>query len=270
MNNYKNRIRTVTLAALAGIGLGIAASAWAQDGGDVPRMADGKPDLSGIWWTGGDLQSAGFGSSNRGSGPGRGGPGGRGGPPAPRYEDLYQDSAKQRAATLSDKDDPTLQCRPTAFGTLNVRLFDVGTLGQIVAKPDMMVFLQETFHGYQLVPTDGREHRDYLPPSYRGDSVGHWEGDTFVVETKNFTDDTWIYAEGRVSIHSDALRIVERYNLVDANTLTIDAVIEDPEVLTGPFTVATQRLVRSPDDQLFPLICSGVETQALMDAAQGG
>ena len=266
--NSKKTIRIGGMVAAACLSLGVSGAVFSQDG-EIPRMADGKPDLSGIWWTGGDLASAGFNSSNRGggAGPGRGG---RGGAPAPRYEDLYQDWAREHAGTLSDKDDPTLQCRSTAFGTLNVRLFDVGTLGQIVAKPDMMVFLQETFHGYQLIPTDGREHRNYIPPSYRGDSVGHWEGDTFVVVTQNFTDDTWIYAEGRVSIHSDALRIIERYNLVDADTMTIDAVIEDPEVLTGPFTVGTQRLVRSPDDQLFPLICSGVETQALMDAAQGG
>ncbi len=232
----------------------------ASAGGGIPRMADGKPDLSGIWWTGGDLGSAPYGSST-------GGGRGRGGPPAPRVEDNYTEAARARVATLSHQHDPTLLCRPTAFGTLNVRLFDVGTLGQIVATPDMMVFMQETFHGYQLVPTDGRAHRDYIPPSYRGDSVGHWEGDTFVVETKNFTDDTWLYAEGRVSIHSSQLRIVERYNLVDANTLTVDATIEDPELLTAPFTVPTQRLVRSPDDQLLPLVCSGVETQALMDAA---
>lgn len=258
----------IVAASLAFGGLTIAV---AQDGGDIPRMADGKPDLSGIWWTGGDLGSAGFNSSVRGGGAGArgGGEGGRAGgaAPAARYEDLYQDWARERAATLGDKDDPTLVCRPTAFGTLNVRLFDVGTLGQIIANPDMMVFLQETFHGYQLVPTDGRPHRDYLPPFHRGDSVGHWEGDIFVVETTNFTDDTWIYAEGRVSIHSDALRIVERYQLVDANTLLIDARLEDPKVLTGPFTVPTQRLVRSPDDQLLPLVCSGIETQALMDAA---
>jgi hypothetical protein len=249
-------------AGLFAIAFFTAGSALAQGSAELPRMADGKPDLSGIWWTGGDLGSPGFNSSVRG-----GGAGGRGGPPQPRVEDLYTDAAKARVATLSHQHDPTLLCRPTAFGTLNVRLFDVGTLGQIVAKPDMMVFLQETFHGYQLVPTDGRAHRDYIPPSYRGDSVGHWEGDTFVVETKNFTDDTWLYAEGRVSIHSGQLRILERYNLVDANTLTVDATIEDPELMTGPFTVPTQRLVRSPDDQLLPLVCSGTETQALMDAA---
>jgi hypothetical protein len=267
MKNHAKRVGACAVTVLCGLGaLGVAG---AQSGGEIPRMTDGKPDLSGIWWTGGDIGGPGFNSSNRGGGAGRGGRGGRGGgaPAAPRLEDLYQDWAQERAATLSDKDDPTLQCRPTAFGTLNVRLFDVGTLGQIVAKPDMMVFLQETFHGYQLIPTDGRPHRDYLPPSYRGDSVGHWEGDTFVVETRNFTDDTWLYAEGRVSFHSDALRITERYQLIDADTMTIDAVIEDPAVLTGPLTIPTQRLVRSPDDQLLPLICSGVETQELMDAA---
>jgi hypothetical protein len=282
MKTIRARIARLTrvggITGIACLAIVASGSALAQDGNALPRMADGKPDLSGIWWTGGDLGSAGFNSSVRGAGAGAagaagpggrgaGGPGGRGGPPQPRVEDLYTDAARARAATLSHQHDPTLLCRPTAFGTLNVRLFDVGTLGQIVATPDMMVFLQETFHGYQLVPTDGRAHRDFIPPSYRGDSVGHWEGDTFVVETKNFTDDTWLYAEGRVSIHSGQLRIVERYNLVDANTLTVDATIEDPELLTGPFTVPTQRLVRSPDDQLLPLVCSGVETQALMDAA---
>ncbi len=50
--------------------------------------------------------------------------------------------------------------------------------------------------------------------------MGHWEGGTFVVETKNFTDDTWIFAEGRMSIHSDALCIVERYRRLDEKDLT--------------------------------------------------
>ena len=131
----------------------------------------------------------------------------------------------------------------------------------------MVVLLSETYHGYQLVPTDGRPHRDFLPPSYRGDAVGHWEGDTFVVEVKNFTDDTWMTAEGRVSFHSDALRIVERYQRVDENTLVIDAVVYDPEVLTGPWTVPTQTLQLAPFDQLLPLICDASESKELMDAA---
>ena len=256
----KNANSALNILAAACIAFAGVTIAQAQSTSDVPRMADGHPDLSGVWWTGGDLGSPGFNSSTRS---GRGGDA-----PAPAtYESLYQPWAREHAATLSDKDDPTLKCVSTAFGTLNVRLFDVGTLGQIIAKPDMMVFLSETFHGYQLIPTDGRPHRDYVPPSYRGDAVGHWEGDTFVVETKNFNDETWLFAEGRVSFHSDALRIVERYRRTDANTLVIDAMIYDPEVLTAPWVAPTQTLVLAPDDQLLPLICSAVETQELMDAA---
>jgi hypothetical protein len=148
-----------------------------------------------------------------------------------------------------------------------VSLYDVGAVGQIIATPKFVIMLTETFHSYKIVPTDGRAHRDNVPPSYRGDSVGHWEGDTFVVETKNFTDDTWIFAEGRVSPHSDALRIVERYRRVDKNTLEIEATLHDPKMLTGPWTAPKQTLVLAPFDQLLPLNCSGTETQGLMDAA---
>ena len=76
-----------------------------------------------------------------------------------------------------------------------------------------------------------------------------------------------MFAEGGVSFHSDQLRIVERYNRTDANTLVIDATIYDPDVLTAPFVVPTKTLVLAPFDQLLPLICSGVETQERMDGA---
>jgi len=240
--------------------LALSFSNLAQEAGPAPRMSNGKPDLSGIWWTGGDLGSSGYGSTTDRSL----------GLQYNLYTDLYTPEAKARMGTLSDKDDPTLNCKPTAFGTLSVRLFDVGAVGQIISTPDMMVFLQETFHGYQLIPTDGREHRDYLPPSYRGDAVGHWEGDVFVVETKNFTDDTWMFAEGGVSFHSDQMRVMERYERVDANILVINATVYDPGVLTEPWVVPTKRLVLAPDDQLLPLICASVETAEIMTNAQSG
>jgi hypothetical protein len=112
--------------------------------------------------------------------------------------------------------------------------------------------------GPAFVPTDGRPHREEVPPSYRGDSVGRWDGDVFVVETRNFTDDTWMWAEGRVSPHSDQLRIVERYRRPDRNTLVIEATIADPKVLTGPWAVPTQTLVLAPFDQIMPLNCAGL------------
>jgi hypothetical protein len=127
--------------------------------------------------------------------------------------------------------------------------------------------LTETYHGFQIIPTDGRKHRDDAPPSYRGDAVGHWDGDTLVVDKTNFSDTNWISAEGRVSFHSDALHIVERYRRVDANTLEIEALIEDPKVLTGPWNVPKQTLQLAPFDQILDLPCSGIETQSLMDAA---
>jgi hypothetical protein len=222
-------------------------------------MPDGKPDLSGVWWTGGDVGGRGYGGGR--------GRGARGGPAPPTFNSLYKAETVEAAKKLSDRHDPTLKCTPTALGTLNVSMFDVGAVGQIVATPKFIVMLTETFHGYRIVPTDGRKPREDVPPSYRGDSVGRWEGDVFVMETRNFTDDTWMFAEGRVSPHSDELRIVERYRRVDKNTLEIEATVYDPKVLTGPWTVPKQTLVLAPFDQIMPLICSGVETQGLMDGA---
>ena len=253
----------VSLAAAQRGAAGTATAPAATPPAPVPRMADGHPDLSGVWWPGSDI------GGRRGAGAGRGGArgGGRGGTPPPSFTSLYQPWAVEKAKTLADKDDPSLRCIPTAFGTLNVSLFSVGAVGQIVQTPKFVVMLTETYHGFQLIPTDGRPHRDDVPPAYRGDAVGRWEGDALVVDTKNFSDSTWMFAEGRVSFHSDALHIVERYRRVDANTLEIDATVEDPKVLTAPWTVPKQTLQLAPFDQIMALNCSGIETQSLMDAA---
>jgi hypothetical protein len=230
-------------------------------GAQVPRTPDGKPDLSGVWWPGRDVPIAPLTPP----------------PAAPplslprvrtsRFPNLYQPSAIERAKTLSDKDDPALRCVPVAFGTLNVSLYGLGFVGQIVQTPTFVVLLTETYHSFKLIPTDGRKHRDDVAPSFRGDSVGHWEGDTLVVDTTNFADTNWMHAEGEVSFHSDALHIVERYRRVDKNTLEVDATIEDPKVLTGPWKVPTQTLRLAPFDQIMEVGCTGVESAALMDAA---
>jgi len=263
------KISTVT-AALAGA-LAWAAALPAQTKtadaanakasfGAVPRTADGHPDLSGVWWRGEDIGGR--------SGAALGGRGARGGPPAPTFAGLYQPSAQAKAKTLRDKDDPSLNCTPTAFGTLNVSLFDVGAVGQIIQTPKFVVMLTETYHGFQIIPIDGRPHRDDQPPSNRGDAIGHWEGDTLVVDKTNFNDSTWISAEGRVSFHSDALHVVERYHRVDANTLEIDATLEDPKVLTKPWVVPKQSLKLAPFDQILQLDCAVGDVKGLIDAVQ--
>lgn len=229
----------------------------------VPRMPDGHPDLSGVWWRGADV-------GGRPATPAGGRAGqadGRPAQPPPTFSSLYTPSAVAHAKTLGDKDDPTLHCISTAFGTLNVSLFDVGAVGQIIQTPKFVVMLSETFHGFQIIPFDGRPHRDNVPPSNRGDAIGRWDGDTFVVDKTNFTDSNWISAEGRVSYHSDALHIVERYRRVDANTLEIEATLEDPKVLTKPWVVPKQTLQLAPFDQIMELACSGIDTQSEKDAA---
>jgi hypothetical protein len=241
-------VSPIVLAAQQGAGA--PAPQASKPAEPAPRMADGKPDLSGVWWTGGDVGGRGFGG-------GRGRGGGRGaGPAPPTFTGLYTPAAAAAAKKLTDNDDPTLKCIPTAFGTLNVSMFDVGAVAQIVATPKFIVMLTETFPGYRLVPTDGRAHRAEVPPSLRGDAVGRWDGDVFVVETKNFTDNTWIWAEGRASPHSDQLRIVERYRRVDRNTLEIEATLHDPKMLTAPWDVPKQTLVLAPFDQILPLNCA--------------
>jgi hypothetical protein len=236
----------------------------------APRTADGHPDLSGVWWPGRDVPLAPLTPPSSASAPPASAPAA----PAPlpararmsRFESLYQPWAVEKAKTLSDKDDPALRCVPVAFGTLGVSLYGLGFVGQIVQTPGLVVMLTETYHSFKLIPTDGRKHRD-VAPSFRGDSVGHWDGDTLVVDTTNFTDSNWMHAEGEVSFHSDALHIVERYRRVDRDTLEVDAVVEDPKVLTGPWKVPTQTLRLAPFDQIMEIGCTGVESAGLMDAA---
>ena len=194
--------------------------------------------------------------------------GGRGAArPAPTFTSLYQPSAQAKAKTLCDKDDPALGCTPTAFGTLNVSLFDVGAVAQIVQTPKFVVMLTETYHGFQIIPIDGRPHRDAVPPSYRGDAVGHWDGDTLVVDKTNFTDTTG--SPRKAGFRSIPTRCIS-WNAIAAWTRTLwrsKPPLEDPKVLTKPWVVPKQTLVLAPFDQIMELACSN-ETQSLIEAAQ--
>jgi hypothetical protein len=226
--------------------------------GPVPHTADGHPDLSGVWWPGRDVpvQTLRVGTSHGATEPRPG-----------SFQSLYKPEALAKWKSLSDKDDPALRCVPVAFGTSNVTLWGLGFIGQIVQTPKFVVMLTETYQSFKIIPTDGRPHRDDVAPSFRGDSIGRWDGDTLVVDTKNFTDENWMYAEGNVSFHSDALHVVERYHRTAANLLQVDATIEDPKVLTAPYKVPAQTLQLAPFDQIMELTCANVDTAALMDAA---
>jgi hypothetical protein len=228
------------------------AQQWKPEG-PVPRAADGKPDLSAVWWLGGEP-----GLGGRVGAPG----GGRPEPvPGAPWAALYQPWAAEKAKTLSDKDDPALRCIPSVSGPPRTNIF------QLLQMTNWVVLLQETYHGFRLIPTHpGRTHSETATPSYWGDSVGRWEGDVLVVDVTNFNDRNWISPQGIVSFHSDALHVTERYRRVAANALEVDKTYEDPKVLTRPWV--DKRTYRvAPFDQVMEAMCTGTETAALMEEA---
>jgi hypothetical protein len=109
---------------------------------------------------------------------------------------------------------------------------------EVVQKPGLVVFLYEYPHGIRIIHTDGsHQHpqgRDLLS-TWMGDSVGHWEGDTLVVDVVGLNDQTWLDMSG--NLHSDQLHVVERYTMVDGKNIAYEATLEDPKVYTRPWTM---------------------------------
>jgi hypothetical protein len=105
---------------------------------------------------------------------------------------------------------------------------------QIVEKPDLVVILYEAYHLFRVIHTDGRPHPADLDPTWMGNSVGHWEGDTLVVDVTGFNDKTEIDGFH----HTTAYHVVERYRRTLYDTLSYEATIEDPNVWVGPWKYA--------------------------------
>ncbi|HET7609572.1 MAG TPA: hypothetical protein VFL84_12900 [Gammaproteobacteria bacterium] len=221
-------------SAVAVAALFAAGAAAAQSAGAVPRASDGHPDLSGTWDNGAGIDFV----QPRKDGKSIcifGCPGG-----APPPESVPQASVpKYRpefAARVADLDarqvqeDPVLRCFAPGVPR-------IGPPDKIVQRAGEAVFLYEDVSGsfFRLVPTDGRPHPTNNEPSFLGDAVGHWEGDTLVVETKNFNDQSWLTDNG--AFHTDALRVVERLSRT-ADTLEWTATAYDPAVLAEPYTTA--------------------------------
>ena len=101
---------------------------------------------------------------------------------------------------------------------------------EIVQTGNKVVIRYEFPHALRVIPVDGSSHPEGLPETWMGDSRGHWEGATLVVDTNNFNDQTWFDHAG--NFHSDALHVVERYTLVKPDQILYEAAIEDPKVFT--------------------------------------
>lgn len=127
---------------------------------------------------------------------------------------------------------------------------------QILQPPGYVVFLYETQHEFRIVPLDGRPHLASDIKLWLGDSRGHWEDTTLVVDVTNHNDSTRFSVVG--DFHSDQMRVTERFAFVDSETIEYRATIDDPQVYTRPWTLGvTMTRDRVPRNEL--LEYAGIE-----------
>jgi len=174
--------------------------------GPAPRMADGKPDLSGVW------------HSPRTTDPGK-----------PMMLPWAAKLTEERTASHS-KDDPEARCLPAGVPRMNPFPY------KLVQTPALLVMLFEgNIHSYRQVFLDGRGHPKNLDPTWYGDSIGAWDGDTLVVDTVGFNDKFWFSFAGHP--HTEQLHVIERYHRRDLGNLDIDITILDPGAYTEPWKI---------------------------------
>ena len=171
-------------------------------------VGDGHPDLSGTWAGAGGLATA--------------------------LRKVVDGKVVKELSDHESKVDPVFYCGKPGVPR-------GGAPRRIIQLPTEIVFLYEDMSGdpYRVIPTDGRGHRVNANPSAYGDSVGHWEGNTLVIETTSFSEDTWFGEDGY--FHSDAMRVTERL-WREGENLVWQATVEDPNVLTAPWTMAARVL----------------------------
>ncbi len=197
------------------IGLSLlAAAALAQSAaptGPAPRTKDGKPDLSGVWNPDGKY-SGDFSKALK-----------------PGEKISMLPSAETLFKTRKVKDDPAAKCLP--MGVPRLAPFPY----KLVQFPNELTILQEgdihSFRQIFFVPSHSKD----LDPTWYGNSVGKWEGDTLVVDTISFNSRTWLDAVGHP--HTEKLHVVERYRRPNMGTLELDVTVEDPGAYSKPFSM---------------------------------
>jgi hypothetical protein len=127
---------------------------------------------------------------------------------------------------------------------------------QIVQAPGFVMILHEKVHEARIIPLDQRPHVGTSIRSYMGDSRGHWDGNTLVVETTNFLDGTTSIGRngGNAVATSDALRFVERFTRVDPDTMNYELTVDDPRIFTAPWKIAFP-ITQEPGYELFEYTC---------------
>jgi hypothetical protein len=207
------------LAAL--LVLTAAATSNAQD---VPRMADGKPDFSGIYTPPSTVNATGprgnliFNADKMA-------------PVKPGAEGLLYEARNGDPR----HDEPRAMCLPAGFPSGMLYILPI----QIVQNAKNIVIIPELQRAARIIPTDGRPHREGIEPTYYGDSVGKWEGDTLVIDSVNFKrwilDDYHYTDPTKTRWHSDELHTIERLTRA-GDKLRYQITIDDPKIFTQPFS----------------------------------
>jgi hypothetical protein len=203
--------------------------------GPTPHLPDGKPDLSGVWRGGGPIADLAQGLAK--------------GDTIPLLPD-----AEKIMKTRQSKDDPEANCLPTGIPRIAPYPW------RIVQTPTHIFFLFEgNIHSYRQIFLNQSRHPDDLDPTWYGHSIGHFEGDTLVVDTIGFNDKFWFDFRGHP--HTQQLHTIERYTRKDLGTLVNEVTIDDPGAYSKPFKVTfTARLM--PGEELMEYICQENEQDA--------
>jgi len=236
----------------------------------TPRMPDGKPDLSGVWDNGGGIdflkpQTQANGSvCVTGCAPAAPAAAPQTAAPAPapvgtarpRYKPEFTakvEDLKKR----QQKEDPVLRCQPPGLPRL-------GPPDKIVQTAREIIFLYEDVSGpfFRIVPLKAGVKRGDDSESYFGDSTGHWEGDTLVVETRNFNDLTWLTDDG--AFHSTDLKVTERLTR-RGDQIEWLAKADDPKVLAEPWQLRPRMMQRTDVEMAEPAPCVEQDLSHMVD-----
>ena len=217
----------------------------------LPRGADGKPDFSGIWES---TSGADYGLEAR-----------AGRPDAPPSAGVVDGGELPYQSWAVAQRDSNFAARATADRT-RLQCYTLGVPRSVYFPAPFQIFQRERdltlvgqFGAVRTIHKNGTEHPEGPFGFWLGDSRAKWEGDTLVVDVVDFNEETWLDRAG--NFHSDALHVVERWTLLDADTIEYRATVEDSKVFTDPWslTVLLQRH-RSPGSSSSRTIASRTST----------
>jgi hypothetical protein len=218
---------------------------------NIPRTADGKPNLQGIWQVrsraSDDLQDH---AARDGMPAGKGVVEGGAIPYLPAAEGKKKENYEKRKTA-----DPLSQCFLPGVPRIMYMEFPY----QIFQTKDHVAITFEWSNVFRLIYTNGKPGPKGID-FWMGDSRGHWEGDTLVVDVSNFNDKTWFDMAG--NFHSDQLHLTERYTMVDADTLQYEVTIQDPKVFSKPWKISMPMYRRKEMSRILEYQCQAEAEEA--------